>query len=382
MAYGTVNADIITTSTGQTLGAGNATAFKNRIINGGMTIDQRNSGASFTNSNTGIYGLDRWLTYGVTSGLLTIQRSTTAPAGFINSQSVTITTSTTANDGAAVDQYIEGNNVYDLNWGTSSGSPVTVSFWVRSSIAGVYNYYVKYFGSSSSYYYITPYTISSANTWQYITLTISAPPSAAGAFTAALNTTYMDTRFVISSSGSTANGTANTWSTTIPNKISGSVDLASNSGATFYITGVQLEVGTQATSFDYRDYGRELIMCQRYYCSFNLPTDTNSAYPATVYNNTAVLFQPLPVANNFRATPTVTATIGTASPTFRQYDGTNPQSPTVTGINLGLRNTGAPFIWGELQYSVSTGSWGSAGYIGNIAWSSGTNSKLKFDAEL
>jgi hypothetical protein len=265
MAYGTVNADIITTSTGQTLGAGNATAFKNRIINGAMTIDQRNSGASFTNSNTGIYGLDRWLTYGVTSGLLTIQRSATAPAGFINSQSVTITTSTTANDGAAVDQYIEGNNVYDLNWGTSSGSPVTVSFWVRSSIAGVYNYYVKYFGSSSSYYYITPYTISSANTWQYITLTISPPPSAAGAFTAALNTTYMDTRFVISSSGSTANGTANTWSTTIPNKISGSVDLASNSGATFYITGVQLEVGTQATSFDYRDYGRELMLCQRYY---------------------------------------------------------------------------------------------------------------------
>lgn len=264
MPYGTVNAEQMTTQSGYTLGAGNATSFKNRIINGGMTIDQRNAGAAYTNSNQALYGLDRWRSYGLTSAVLTVQQSTTAPAGFSNSQSVTVTTSTTANDGGGLSQIIEGNNVFDLNWGTSSGVAVTASFWVRASITGTYNVYLRYFGSTATYYYVATYTVNVANTWEQKTLNISAPPVGAGAFTAALNSSYLEFRPVISSSGSTTTVTANTWSTTNVSKTAGCVDLASNSGATFFITGVQFEVGTVATSFDFRDYGRELILCQRY----------------------------------------------------------------------------------------------------------------------
>jgi hypothetical protein len=259
-------ANIATTnSSTQSITSINTFGFKNRIINGGMVIDQRNAGASYTNSNAAVYGLDRWRSYGLSGCVLTIQQSTTAPTGFSNSQSVTITTSTTANDIGGLNQIIEGNNVFDLNWGTSSGVAITASFWVRASIIGTYNIFIRFYGSTASYYYIATYTVNVANTWEFKTINISAPPVGAGAFTAALNSSYIEFRPVISSSGYTTTVTANTWSTSSTSKTSGSVDLASNSGATFYITGVQVEVGTQATSFDFRDYGRELILCQRYY---------------------------------------------------------------------------------------------------------------------
>jgi hypothetical protein len=264
MPYGTVNAEQMTTQSGYTLGAGNASSFKNRIINGGMTIDQRNAGAAYTNSNQSIYGLDRWRSYGLSGAVLTIQQSTTAPAGFSNSQSVTVTTSTTANDGGGLSQIIEANNVFDLNWGTSSGVAVTASFWVRASVIGTYNLYLRYYGSTASYYYVATYTVNVANTWEQKTINIAAPPVGAGAFTAALNSSYIEFRPVISSSGNTTTVTANTWSTSTASKTAGCVDLASNSGATFFITGVQFEVGTVATSFDFRSISTELGLCYRY----------------------------------------------------------------------------------------------------------------------
>ena len=262
MSYGTIQIEKMTTESGYSLGAGNASSFKNRFINGGMTVDQRNAGASFTNSNQSIYGLDRWRTYGLTSAVLTIQQSTTAPTGFSNSQSVTVTTSTTANDSGGIAQMVEANNAVDLAWGTSSGKSVTMSFWVRGSVTGTYNVFFIYNGTTT-YYYVATYTIDSANTWEYKTITLAAPPTAAGAFANALNTAYVTARFTISSSGGSST-TANTWSTTNLPKSSGCVDLASNSGATFFVTGAQLEVGTVATSFDQRSIGTELALCNRY----------------------------------------------------------------------------------------------------------------------
>lgn len=238
--------------------------MRNRIINGDMRIDQRNAGASFTNSNQSQIGLDRWRNYGLSGAVLTLQQSTLAPTGFANSQSVTVTTSTTANDSGGIAQRIEAHNVYDLAWGTSSGASVTASFWVRGSITGTYNFWVQYNGSVSSYYYVGTYTISASNTWEYKTVTIPAPPTAAGAFTAALNTQYMEVRFSMTSSGGSA-VSANTWSTNSTPKSTGAVDLASNSGATWYVTGVQLEKGSAASAFEYRQYGQELVLCQRYY---------------------------------------------------------------------------------------------------------------------
>jgi hypothetical protein len=281
--------------------------FKNRIINGAMVIDQRNAGAAYTNSNQALYGLDRWRSYGITSAVLTVQQSTTAPAGFSNSQSVTITTSTTANDSGGLSQIIEANNVFDLNWGTSSGVAVTASFWVRASVIGTYNIYLRYLGSTATYYYVATYTVNVANTWEQKAVSIAAPPVGAGAFTAALNSSYLEFRPAINSSGNTTTVTGNTWSTTNATKTAGSVDLASNASATFYITGVQLEKGSTATSFDYRPYGTELLLCQRYYAKLGAYSGGGlyAAYSAGLVagSTSAVLYLKYPVT--MRGTPTV-----------------------------------------------------------------------------
>ena len=357
----------------------NTFGFKNRIINGDMRIAQRGTSAVNPPAGWGYSTIDRLGSWAGDASNWTIQQSSSAPTGFNNSALITTTSALSIANGTydTIAQNIEGVNCADLMWGTANAKACTFSFWVNCSVTGTFSGY--FYNNGYSYNYPFTYSIPTANTWTYITITVPGPTTGTWLSGNALGIQVGLTL----ASGSLYQGTANTWqSGSYKVSVAGTVNVLTTNGATFYTTGWQFEVGSQATNFDYRDYGRELIMCQRYYYSFNLPSDTNLCYPATVYNNTAVLLQTLPVTNNFRTTPTVTSTIGTASPTFRQYDGTNPQSPTITGINLGLRNTNAPFIWGELQYSVSSGSWGSAGYIGTIAWSSGTNSKLKFDAEL
>ena len=239
--------------------------MKNRIINGAMMIDQRNAGASFTNSNTSVYGVDRWITSGLTSAVLTFQQVADAPAGYKNSFKCTVTTSTTANDQGGISQRVEANNAYDLMWGNSAGQSATLSFWVKASTAGTYCAAFTYFGGTATYYYVAPYTVT-ANTWTQVSLTIPSAPGGAGDFSGAMNTQYLYVQLVtLGSSGNTTYATANTWSSTAAYKTSGSINLASTSSATIQFTGVQLEKGSTATSFDYRPYGTELALCQRYY---------------------------------------------------------------------------------------------------------------------
>ena len=366
-------ANIATTnSSTQSITSINTFGFKNRIINGGQTINQRGFSGTVASSS---YTLDRFLIDTNLSSQVSVSQSTDAPTGFINSALITSLSahSLGATDFCAYEQRIEAYNIYDFGWGTANAKTVTLSFWVKSSLSGTFGICLQ-----GGQYYPVTYSIPTANTWTYVTVTIVGSTSGSWGTTTSTGVAILFGLGV----GSTYSGTSGAWTNSLAIGATGATSVISTNGATWQISGVQLEVGTQATSFDFRDYGRELILCQRYYFSFNLPVDTNTAYPAVVYANPIVLLQPLPFTNNFRATPTVTATIGTANPTFRQYDGTNPQSPTVTGLSLSLRNTSAPFIWGELQYTVSSGSWGTSGYIGIISWSAGTNSKLKFDAEL
>ena len=335
MSFGTIQAEKMTTESGYSLGAGNASSFKNRFINGSMTIDQRNNGVSFTNSNQSIYGLDRWRTYGLSGAVLTIQQSTTAPTGFSNSQSVTVTTSTTANDSGGIAQIVEANNAVDLAWGTSSGKSVAMSFWVRGSVTGTYNVFFIYNGTTT-YYYVATYTIDSANTWEYKTITLAAPPTAAGAFANALNTAYLSARFTISSSGGSST-TANTWSTTNVPKSSGCVDLASNSGATFFVTGVQLEVGTVATSFDFRSITQEYSLCQRYYYQ-TTPGGYSQVGQTYSQNSVDGMYVSYPFPSIMRASPSATISGGTngGSPASISIYASNP-----TNVVVNLRSTGA-----------------------------------------
>jgi hypothetical protein len=249
-----------------------ATAAKvgmvNRIINGDCRIDQRNSGASVTlNSGTIAYTLDRYGCNNQSGGNITVQQSTTAPAGFQNSLLVTVTSanSPTSAQFGRLFQGIEGFNMSDLSWGTANAQSVTISFWVRSSVTGTHSMVLN--NGAGSYAYPFTFTINVANTFEYKTVTIAAPT--AGTWGTNNNAfCYLTIPF---GSGSSTTATAGVWASASDfiNGATGSVNLIATSGATFYITGVQLEKGSTATSFDYRPYGTELQLCQRYFAKLN-----------------------------------------------------------------------------------------------------------------
>jgi hypothetical protein len=266
MAYGTINADVIQSSvTGVSLGAGDATRFKNRIINGNMVIDQRNGGASVsTATGAAAYITDRFkLDYSQTSKLTAQQNagSVTPPTGFINYLGFTSSSaySVVAGDYFLVSQAIEGLNVADLSFGTANAKTVTLSFQVYSSLTGTFGGALQNSAFNRSYPF--SYTVSSANTWTQISITITGDTSGTWLTT---NGIGINTIFSLGM-GSTRSGTAGAWATGNYLAPTGSVSVVGTSGATFYITGVQLEVGSSATGFEYVDYTTQLAMCQRYY---------------------------------------------------------------------------------------------------------------------
>ena len=235
---------------------------RNRIINGNMAIDQRNAGASVT-AGAGNYILDRWNVYNQTDGAFTVQQVSTAPIGFVNSAKITITTADTS---LATAQYsyfrqaIEGYNIADLGWGTANAKTVTISFWVQSSLTGTFSGSITSGGYTRGYPFT--YTISSANTWEQKSITIAGDT---GGTWSTNNTAGLQLYFSIGT-GATQSGTAGSWGTTQGYiGATGATQLIGTNGATLYITGVQLEVGTTATDFENLQYGQQLALCQRYY---------------------------------------------------------------------------------------------------------------------
>ncbi|CAB4134382.1 hypothetical protein UFOVP267_57 [uncultured Caudovirales phage] len=244
---------------------GGGFAMRNRIINGAMVIDQRNAGASVTALNTAPFTVDRFYALSVPSSKYTVQQSSTAPTGFTKSVVITSASAYTVTSGDyfLYRQVIEGFNCADLGWGTASAATVTLSFWVRSSLTGTFGSALNNGASNRSYPF--SYTISAANTWEQKTITIAGDTTGTWA-------TDNSGGIVVSWSigmGSTYTGTANAWAGTFYGAPTGSTNLVSTNGATLYITGVQLEKGSTATSFDYRPYGTELALCQRYLPAFN-----------------------------------------------------------------------------------------------------------------
>jgi hypothetical protein len=227
-----------------------------------MVIDQRNAGASGTgNSN---YTVDRWQYYGSQASKVTWQQnagSVTPPAGFTNYLGVTSSSaySILTGDYFGIQQGIEGYNVADLNWGTANAKTITLSFWVRSSLTGTFGGALNNSGSSRSYPFT--YTISAANTWEQKSVTIAGDTSGTWLTT---NGAGLTVNFGLGM-GTTFSGTAGVWASANYVSATGATSVVGTNGATFYITGVQLEVGSTATSFDYRPYGTELGLCQRYY---------------------------------------------------------------------------------------------------------------------
>ena len=239
---------------------GISTGFKNRIINGAMQIDQRNGGASVT-ANGG-YTLDRWEVEASQSGKMSLQQQgSVVPTGFTYAIAITSLSSYSvgASDTFNVRQIMEGYNVADLEFGTANAKTITLSFWVRSSLTGSFGAAVVNGGNDRSYPFT--YTISAANTWEQKSITVPGDTTGTWGKT---NGRGIQVRFNLGA-GSNFQGTANTWTASDKQTVAGANSVVGTNGATWYLTGVQFEVGTTATDFEYRDYAREYIMCQRYY---------------------------------------------------------------------------------------------------------------------
>ena len=298
--------------------------FKNRIINGAMVIDQRNAGASVnTSSSTQVYTLDRWIAVYSATSKYTVQQnaaSVTPPAGFTNYLGVTSSAATSvgASDYYFLGQVLEGFSVADLGFGTANAQTVTVSFWVHSSLTGTFGGVLK---NDSTFSYPFNYTINAANTWEQKSITIIGQTSGTWDKT---NSAGMRLFWSLGV-GSTFSGTANAWASGNLFAPTGATSVVGTSGATFYITGVQLEKGSTATSFDYRPYGTELALCQRYYEVYY--QDTGGVWPTAAYYNGSNFFSYWAFKVEKRAQATVTRVGGTwsgATPTI--YNGISSSS--------------------------------------------------------
>jgi hypothetical protein len=326
-----------------------------------MRIDQRNNGASVTPGNN--YNLDRWQGINSQMAKFTVQRnagSVTPPTGFSNYLGVTSSSaySVVSGDYFSVAQIIEGFNTSDLNWGTALAQTVTLSFWVRSSLTGTFSISVRNNGSYNRSYPAT-YTINAANTWEYKTITI--PGDTAGTWTGATNAGSLDISWNLGA-GSTFSGTANTWQAGNLTGATGATSVVGTNGATFYITGVQLEAGTTATPFERRDYGRELIMCQRY-----LPAYLGSGAVASgiCYSASATGFTvKLPVTPRVAPTGIAISTIGDFAVRL-----SNGGTSTLTGLNI----SGA----GGSEAVQIEGSGSSGLAAGNATMLQGANANAK-----
>jgi hypothetical protein len=192
-----------------------------------------------------------------------LQQSSTVPtgAGFVNSIIATSLAATTVGPGDTyeVDQQIEGYNIADLMWGTANAKTVTLSFWVRSSLTGTFGGALE--SQSNTRAYPFSYTISSANTWEQKTITIAGDTTGTWVTD---NSRGVVIRWSLGT-GSNYLNTANAWVAGDYQSVTGETKLVATNGATWYLTGVQLEKGSTATSFDYRSFGTELALCQRYF---------------------------------------------------------------------------------------------------------------------
>jgi hypothetical protein len=343
--------------------------LKNRIINGAMVIDQRNAGASVTPTANGTYvSIDRWQPLLSQASKYSLQQNAgavTTPIGFTNYLGATSLSAYTVltGDYFILAQNIEGFNTADLQWGTANAQTITLSFWVRSSLTGTFGGAIQNSAENRSYPF--SYTISSANTWEQKSITIAGDTS--GTWIGATNGVGIRVRFGLGV-GATYSGTAGAWAAATYFSATGATSVVGTNGATFYITGVQLEVGSSATPFERRMYGQELANCQRYYYKV-LPTINGrfgTGYNKTTTASAVVTFFPV----SMRIAPTALEQTGTAA----DYGVGNLNTGTVCNAvpTFSISNQSSA----ESTFNTSatlTGGQGSLGYAvtstSYLAWS-------------
>jgi hypothetical protein len=347
--------------------------FKNRIINGAIMIDQRNAGANVSIQTTTGYTIDRWATITSQNSKYSVQQNAgavTPPAGFTNYLGVTSssTYSVLSSDLFHVSQIIEGYNIADLSWGTASASYVTLSFKVYSSLTGTFGGSLQNSANTRSYPFT--YTISLANVWTTISVTI--PGDTSGTW---LTTNGVGIRVYFGLGiGSTYSGTAGAWAGADYRGATGATSVVSTSGATFYITGVQFEKSQQATSFDYRPFGTELALCQRYYQKIQAQSATQNAFGTGFADTTTTAAMFIPFQVQMRTSPAALDTSGTAANySIRSSGGATTACSLVPAIG----NAGLDSI--SITLTVASGLTAGQGVLGRSA---STSAYLGWSAEL
>jgi hypothetical protein len=290
------NSNLNLAATSATLNSANTFGFKNRIINGGQTINQRGFSGTVASA---VYTLDRFLIDTNLSNKVSVSQSTDAPVGFTNSALITSLSAYTvgSTEFCAYEQRIEAYNISDFGWGTSNAKTVTLSFWVKSSLSGTFGICLQ-----GGQYYPVTYSIPTANTWTYVTVTIVGSTSGSWGTTTSTGVSILFGLGV----GSTYSGTSGAWTSSLAIGATGATSVISTNGATWQISGVQLEVGTQATSFDFRDYGSELILCQRYYFKNLSSVTSNSTGGVGAFANSTTLQAMVQFPVAMRTAPTFT----------------------------------------------------------------------------
>ena len=348
------------------LNGGPLAGVRNRIINGDMRIDQRNAAVTAS-----AYTVDRWVFSAVQNSKATVQKSTSVvPSGFSASLGVTSSSaySVLASDYFILSQPIEGLNVNDLAWGTASATPVTISFWVRSSLTGTFGGSLMNGSANRSYPFA--YTINTANTWEQKSITVTGDTSGTWATD---NSAGIYVQFSLGA-GSTFSGTAGSWAGSSFRSSTGATSVVATSGATFYITGVQLEAGTVATPFERRSYGQELSLCQRYY--YRVVPDNNytrlSTFGQCLSSIAAAVAVQFPVS--MRIKPTSLETTGTANNYAIFNSSGNGISATAIAFSI------ASVHAGEATVTVASGI--TAGNATVLFSSNNTTAFLGWSAEL
>jgi len=340
--------------------------MKNRIINGDMRIDQRNAGAAVTvNSTTDQFPVDRFNGSGQSAdGVFTLQQnSSVVPNGFRYSIKATVTTadaSVGASQVYVVRQHIEGHNIGDAGFGTSWAKPVTLSFWVRSSLTGTFG--GAFLNATASRAYPFTYTITSADTWEQKSVSFTADTTGVWETTTTLRGLSVVWAM---GAGSSVVGTPDTWAAATYYGATGQTQVIGTLNATWYITGVQVELGSNATAFEFRPFGSELELCQRYYeKSYAIATvpGTATTTGALTYKFPVVDWEmPFSFAAAKRAAPTITFYNPNSGASGSWRDITAGSDKNMTTIAIGewgfsWQNTNSITIGDRVQghYTAST----------------------------
>ena len=352
-------------TTVMTVSSASQTAL-NKIINGDMRVDQRD-GTATINATSVTYNVDRWLGRGVASaGVFTLAQDTTSPANFTNSLKATVTTadsSIASGSSYRVQQMIEGNNIADLNWGTSDAQSVTLSFWVRSSVTGTFGGSVA--NGDYDRFNVFSYTISVADTWEYKTVTITGDTS---------GTWYTNTSIGIRlnfslGAGSTLLTSAGSWGASTKEGVTGQTNVIATNSATFYVTGVQLQTGSGASNFEYLQFGQQMLLCQRYFYSLG----GTAAYEFIAHGmftgtTTPLLRAELPV--KMRSAPTLST-----SGTFLTKAGSSNLATASFSVDQSATQTYS------FSATVSGGS-STIGYAALMFVNNSTAARFNFSAEM